>query len=97
MARADNYNGHGQGAGRNEKLKLANRLNKEEARTRLGAIAQKMLKEKLNVETFRDVIIEVRKRRIAQSFVRRSRANYLEAIALALALYYAMGAIAWSS
>jgi hypothetical protein len=35
-------------------------------------------------------LIEVRNRRIAQSFVRRSRANYLEAIALALALYYAM-------
>ena len=87
MARADTDNGHGQGAGRDEKLKLDNRVNKEK---RLATIAQKMLKQKLNVETFRDVIIEVRKRRIAQSFVRRSRANYLEAIALALALYYAM-------
>jgi hypothetical protein len=91
MARADTDNGHGQGGGRDEKLKLVNRLNKEEARKKgLAAIAQKMLKEKLNVETFGDVIIEVRKRRIAQPFVRRSRANYLEAIALALALYYAM-------
>jgi hypothetical protein len=87
MARADTDNGHGQGAGRGEKLKLDNRVNKEK---RLATIAQKMLKQKLNVETFQDVIIEVRKRRIAQSFVRRSRANYLEAIALALALYYAM-------
>jgi len=87
MARADTDNGHGQGAGRDEKLKLDNRVIKEK---RLATIAQKMLKQKLNVETFRDVIIEVRKRRIAQSFVRRSRANYLEAIALALALYYAM-------
>ena len=91
MARADTDNGHGQDSARGEKLKLANRLNKEEARKkRLVVIGQETLKETLNVETFQDVIIEVRNRRIAQSFVRRSRANYLEAIALALALYYAM-------
>ena len=40
MARADTDNGHGQGGGRDEKLKLVNRLNKEEARTRLAADAQ---------------------------------------------------------
>jgi hypothetical protein len=91
MARADTDNGHGQGGGRDEKLKLVNRLNKEEARKKsLAAIAQKMLKEKLNVETFREVIIEVQNRRIAQPFVKKSRENYLEAVALALALYYAM-------
>ena len=92
MARADTDNGHGQDSARGEKLKLANRLNKEEARKKrlVVVIGQETLKETLNVETFREVIIEVQNRRIAQSFVRRSRANYLEAIALALALYYAM-------
>ena len=86
---ADTNNGHSQSAKREKKLKPANRLNKDEARTRLAAIAQKMLKEKLNVETFRDVMIEVQNRRIAQPFVTKSRENYHEAISIALALYYA--------
>ena len=72
MARANSHNRHSQNAGREKKLKLANRfMEREGDRKRdLAAIAQKMLKEKLNVETFRDVIIEVRRRRIAQSFVK---------------------------
>ena len=89
MARANSNNRHSQNAGREKKLKLANRLNKEEARKKgLAAIAQKMLKEKLNVETFREVIIGVQNRRIAQPFVKKSRENYHEAISIALALNY---------
>ena len=85
---ADTNNGHSQSAKREKKLKLANRLNKDEARTRLAAIAQKMLMEKLNVGTFPEVLREVRKRRIAQPFVKKSRENYHEAISIALALNY---------
>ena len=79
---ADTNNGHSQSAKREKKLKLV------EARTRLAAIAQKMLMEKLNVGTFPEVLREVRKRRIAQPFVKKSRENYHEAISIALALNY---------
>jgi hypothetical protein len=90
MAHANSNNRHSQNAGREKKLKPADRLKKKEAikKKNLAAIAQKMLKEKLNVETFGDVIIEVRKRRIAQPFVKKSRENYHEAISIALAFNY---------
>ena len=54
----------------------------------LAAIGREMLLTQLNVTTFRDVIKNIRDRRIAQPFVRKSREEYLRAISMALALYY---------
>jgi len=48
-----------------------------------------MLKSQLDVESFSEVLAEARKKRIAQTFVRKSHQKYHEAISLALALYYA--------
>jgi hypothetical protein len=91
MARADTDNGHGQGAGGNKKLKPANRFKKKPGLTNeeLAAIGRKTLRERLNVETFEEVLEEIRNRKIAQPFVRKSRENYHEAIGEALALLYA--------
>ena len=88
MVRADTNNGHSQSAGRKRKLNLANRLKKKPARTKedLAAIGREMLMT--NVTTFRDVINNIRNRRIAQPFVRKYREEYLLATSMALALYY---------
>jgi hypothetical protein len=90
MVRADTNNGHSQSAKREKKLNLANSLKEKEAikKKNLAANARKMLIEKLNVATFREVLREVKNRRIAQPFVKKSRENYREAISIALALNY---------
>ncbi len=91
MNRTDTDNGHGQGAGRNKKLKPANCFKKKPGLTneQLAAIGRKTLRERLNVETFGEVLEEIRNRKIAQPFVRKSRETYHEAIGEALALLYA--------
>ena len=73
------------------KKKLVARLGKEAAKKtyRLAVISRNMLKSRMDVQTFSEVLAEARTKRIAQALVRSSRKKYLEAISLALALYYA--------
>jgi hypothetical protein len=80
------------GTGRERKLKLARRRKKKQYNTNehLAAISKKLLKTRLNVGTFAEVLNELQRKRIGQLFVRKSRENYLEAIKLALALYYSV-------
>jgi hypothetical protein len=70
---------------------LARRLGKKAAAKtlRMASISRNMLKARMDVQTFNEVLAEARTKRIAQALVRSSRKKYLEAISLALALYYA--------
>ena len=83
--------GRDSGTGRERKLKLARRRKKKQyTNEHLAVISKKLLKTRLNVGTFAEVLNELQRKRIGQLFVRKSRENYLEAIKLALALYYSV-------
>ena len=76
---------------RERRMKIARRIGKAKAKDawRLASISRKMLQAHVNVASFAEVLAEARRKRIAQTFVRKSRQQYHEAISLALALYYA--------
>ena len=82
------------GADRRERKRraLVKRLGEEAAKKaiRLALVSKSLLKSGLGVKSLSEVLAEVRARRVAQRFVRESREKYLEAISLALALYYAV-------
>ena len=73
------------------KRTLARRLGKKAAAKtlRMASISRNMLKARMDVQTFNEVLAKARTKRIAQALVRSSRKKYLEALSLALALYYA--------
>jgi hypothetical protein len=75
-----------------KKLKLARSRKKKRDKTNkhLVAVSKKILQTHLKVGTFAEVLDELHRKKLGQLFVRKSRENYLEAIKLALALYYSV-------
>lgn len=79
------------GTATRKKLKLArSRKKRDKTNKHLVAVSKQILQTHLKVGTFAEVLDELHRKKLGQLFVRKSRENYLEAIKLALALYYSV-------